>query len=169
MNDLNHSKEILEIWVKTQTKQMENFTEALQNIQEIFGKEGFVELFIATYNKWFEKQKSIVEEMNEELKKYADVSMPNFLLDLNKSQEMMNGKWATSMKQVSEQYFKTNVAGNQNVSIEQMNELWNKFYQEWLDPFTRPFKEFSTSPVGGYNVMMEAVKDYMKAFSGGKF
>lgn len=161
---MNQGKEVLEILTKVQSKQMELFLEAVRHIAEAWGKENFVEEFIQAYKKWFEEQTKLMQEMNELLQKHAGITMPNHLLDLQKMQENFGKNWFEYIKGHAGNYadiFKTG-------SIEQINEVWNKMYESWFEPFMRPFKEFSASGVGGYNVMMNAVKDYLKAFSGKK-
>ncbi len=161
---MNQSKEVLEILTKVQSKQMELFLEAVRQIVEAWGKENFVEKFTQAYKNWFDEQTKLMREMNELLQKHAGISMPSHLLDLQKMQENFGKNWFDYIRENAGEYadiFKTG-------SIEQINEVWNKIYEAWFEPFMRPFKEFSASGVGGYNVMMNAVKDYLKAFSGKK-
>lgn len=159
---MNQGKEILEILSKTQIRQMEIFLETIQQISEAWGKENFVEVFSEAYKTWLAEQSKLIQEMNLQMQKHAGVNMPNHLLDLQK----MQTKWDDYLKNNNNQFFNPE---NFNVNnIEQLNEVWNKLYTSWFEPFMRPFKEFSASGVGGYNMMMETVKDYIKAFSGYK-
>jgi Fe-S cluster biosynthesis and repair protein YggX len=156
---MNQSKEILEILTKTQIKQMEIFLETIQKIAEAWGKEGFVEVFSEAYKHWVEQQTELMKEVNTQMQKHAGINMPNHLLDLQK----MQTKW--------EEYLKSNKLSLENFNpnnLEQINEIWAKLYGAWFEPFVRPFKEFSASGVGGYNMMVETVKDYLKAFTGNK-
>jgi len=158
---MNQGKEILEILSKTQIKQMEIFLETIQQISESWGKENFVEVFSEAYKKWLTEQSSLIQEMNIQMQKHVGVNMPNHLFDLQK----MQTKWDDFLKNSnSNSYFNPESFNFSNV--EQLNEVWNKLYSSWFEPFMRPFKEFSASGVGGYNMMMETVKDYIKAFSG---
>jgi Fe-S cluster biosynthesis and repair protein YggX len=156
---MNQSKEILEILTKTQIKQMEIFLETIQKIAEAWGKEGFVEVFSEAYKHWVEQQTELMKEVSTQMQKHAGINMPNHLLDLQK----MQTKW--------EEYLKSNKLSLENFNpnnLEQINEIWAKLYGVWFEPFVRPFKEFSASGVGGYNMMVETVKDYLKAFTGNK-
>lgn len=163
---MNQGKEVLEILTKTQTKQMELFLEAMRKIAEAWGKENFVEVFSEAYKNWFEEQSKLMQEMNTLLQERAGVNMPNHLLDLQKMQDNFGTKWIDYIKNSAGNYFNTDAL--KGGSVEQINEMWNKMYGAWFEPFMRPFKEFSASGVGGYNMMMETVKDYLKAFSGSK-
>lgn len=161
---MNQAKEVLEILTKIQSKQMELFLEAIRHMVEAWGKENFVEEFIQIYRNWFEAQSKLVQEMNELLQKHAGITMPSHILDLQKMQENFSKNWFDYIRENATTYtdiFKTG-------SIEQINEVWNKMYETWFEPFMRPFKEFSASSVDGYNAMMNAVKDYLKAFASKK-
>ena len=160
---MNQGKEILEILSKTQIRQMEIFLETIQKISEAWGKDNFVEVFSEAYKNWLEEQTKLIQEMNLQMQKHAGVNMPNHLLDLQK----MQTKWDEYLKNNNNNQFFNPENFNIN-NIEQLNEIWNKLYTSWFEPFMRPFKEFSASGVGGYNMMMETVKDYIKAFSGYK-
>jgi enamine deaminase RidA (YjgF/YER057c/UK114 family) len=163
---MNQGKEILEILTKTQTKQMELFLETMRTVAEAWGKENFVEVFSEAYKTWFEEQSKLMQEMNTLLQQHAGVNMPNHLLDLQKMQENFGTKWVDYIKDNAGNYFNTDML--KGGSVEQLNEVWNKMYGAWFEPFMRPFKEFSASGVGSYNMMIETVKDYLKAFSGNK-
>ncbi|GAB4131134.1 MAG: hypothetical protein OHK0045_21350 [Raineya sp.] len=163
---MNQSKEILEILTKIQTKQMELFLATMRTIAEAWGKENFVEVFAGAYKNWFEEQSKLMQEMNTLLQERAGINMPNHLLDLQKMQDNFSAKWVEYIKNSAGNYFNTDAL--KGGGVEQINEIWNKMYGAWFEPFMRPFKEFSASSMGGYNVMVEAVKDYLKAFSGSK-
>ncbi|KOY85881.1 hypothetical protein AD998_06745 [bacterium 336/3] len=158
---MNQGKEILEILSKTQIRQMEIFLETIQKISESWGKDNFVEVFSEAYKTWLEEQSKLIQEMNLQMQKHAGVNMPNHLLDLQK----MQTKWDDYLKNNNNQFFNPESFNVNN--IEQLNEVWNKLYTSWFEPFMRPLKEFSASGVG-YNMMVETVKDYIKAFSGYK-
>lgn len=164
--NLNQGKEILETLTKTQIKQMELFLETMRTITEAWGKENFVEVFSQAYKNWFEEQSKLMQEANKLLQERAGVNMPNHLLDLQKMQDNFGTKWIDYIKNNAGNYFNSDAL--KGGSVEQINEMWNKIYESWFEPFMRPFKEFSASGVGSYNVMMETVKDYLKAFSGSK-
>lgn len=163
---MNQGKEILEILTKIQTKQMELFLGTMRTIAEAWGKENFVEVFSEAYKNWFNEQNKLIQEMHTLLKEHAGINMPNHLLDLQKMQENFGSKWIDYIRDNASKYFNTDLL--KGGSVEQINEVWNNIYSAWFEPFMRPFKEFSASSVGGYNMMMETVKDYLKAFSNTK-
>ncbi|MDX1904348.1 MAG: hypothetical protein SFU27_09345 [Thermonemataceae bacterium] len=160
----NQTKEIVEGVSKLQIKQMELFLEAIRKVLAQWGKDNFLENFAEVYKVWFEQQNELLKEFYQHLQNNAGINMQNHLLDLQKMQESnINNTWTDLVKDSANKYF--NADFFQKNRLDSLEEMWIKLYKTWFEPFMRPFKEFSASGIGGYNMMMEGVKDYLNAFS----
>ena len=164
------AQEIINLWTKAQIQLVENFMEAASQMQALAGsepKEKRIEYLVEIYQNWQKKQMEIVESFVSALKQHAnlDVSpLHEYLQNFNKVQENMGKSWSESLQEASEKYFGSHLLSGYQQGIDSANDHFNKFVMQWFEPIAKPFKEFSSSGFGAYNVMLETVKDYMKAF-----
>jgi hypothetical protein len=164
------AQEIINLWTKAQIQLVENFMEAARQMQGIATeehKEKGIERLVAIYQDWQKKQMEIVEGFVADMKQHANLDISplhEYLQNFNKAQENLGKNWSESLQEASEKYFGSHLLSGYQKGIDSANDYFNKFVMQWFEPITKPFKEFSSSGFGAYNVMMETVKDYMKAF-----
>ncbi len=159
--------EIVNILAKAQTKLLENFVETSFKMQKAMDEKEIVEAFIKVYDEWYTSQIALVEDLITSLKTHADVDLSylNTHVDNLKKMHGNYGKqWTEMLQEISKTYFGKEFLRGEDNNIDLLNQYWNKFYSFWFEPFAKPFKEFSSSGFGAYNVMLETAKDYMKAF-----
>lgn len=165
---MDSSKEIIALWVSGHTKLLENFMQASEMMQKALISDGIsdrmVEEIGGIYENWQAKQSQIIMDFTEQLqqKPLSDDMKAHFEKFVATTQNM-NKAWSDVFQDITTQY-----AGFDNASkekVEQLNDKWNKMYQEWSNTIVKPFKEFSNTTTNVYNTVVGTVKDYMRAFA----
>jgi hypothetical protein len=134
------SKQILEALVHAQSKSVENLTETSQKMREVIGKPDAVDTAKTLYQKWFEKQEVITNDMAKALKDQVITDQtPSFVKEWIDTQEKFSEKWVTAFKDLSSNFSGEKILDFYKDNAGEMFSVWKTSYDRFAGMFTTSF------------------------------
>lgn len=142
---MSKSKNMVESFLETQTKAVNNWVETTKKMQQAFIEGQGATKSADLYNEWLQNQLSIFKNITLESQMENKENNHDFFMNWYKQQAEFIKEMSSKNMEWMQHMMNWDNNKEMQTRFHQMNESWSKMYQNWENTLTETFKNLSSN------------------------